>query len=506
MKSYITKYDSNGSEVFTAWLTYSGSATAAAIDRDGDIYVVGISDDPRLPLSEKFPNGAGKGFILKLSADGSTLLWAGRFNAFPYAVAINSKGELWIGGETDIYSPGNPPLMNPLQERKNGAATCGGIGPNLFACPTGFVAKVNAQGSAFSFFSYLGGSYRDSVRGIVIDSADDVYLTGIRYSSDFPLTAPANTASPGGIFIMKLHGDLPSVVYSVPFGGRTTFNDQNVGAEAPAGIAIDSFNRLAIAGSTTFSDFGISSLPRSDKTVVCDSAANGAKQECPAAFVLRVDASTGVRTAFTGLPASGSTSVKQLALDSAGVAHVTGSTDATNFPVTDNASQVCNAGSYSTAGAASFVAEIASDGSILYSTYAGSANDSGTAWLLYQPDGSVRALVSVNGSEIRPGSGVPLARSLAVQCVVNAANQRTGVSFGAIVNVSPGEHVSLFGQFSTSGTESIQVLFDKFPASLLSATNTRIDLIVPKEIASLQSCVLSGLSAFSGHEPRLSGI
>ena len=42
---------------------------------------------------------------------------------------------------------------------------------------TGFVAKINAAGSAFVYSTYLGGSGNDSANGIAVDGAGTAYVT-----------------------------------------------------------------------------------------------------------------------------------------------------------------------------------------------------------------------------------------------------------------------------------------------------------------------------------------
>src|SRR6185369_9350605 len=60
-----------------------------------------------------------------------------------------------------------------------------------------FVTKLNSQGSALVYSTYLGGSGFEGGRAIAVDSANNAYVTGNSDSVDFPLVAGAlRTKSP----------------------------------------------------------------------------------------------------------------------------------------------------------------------------------------------------------------------------------------------------------------------------------------------------------------------
>src|SRR5262249_61655915 len=52
----------------------------------------------------------------------------------------------------------------------------------------GFVAKLTADGAHLVYSTYLGGSADDSIGGIALDGAGNVYGTGETTSTDFPTT------------------------------------------------------------------------------------------------------------------------------------------------------------------------------------------------------------------------------------------------------------------------------------------------------------------------------
>jgi hypothetical protein len=116
--------------------------------------------------------------------------------------------------------------MNPLQPANGGGYD------------DAFVAKLNATGSALVYSTYLGGSGLDESYGLAVDSAGNVYITGITYSANFPITPGAFDTSCGSViqygcpFVAKLNPSGSALVYS-------TFSDNVDGAIAldPSGYA-----------------------------------------------------------------------------------------------------------------------------------------------------------------------------------------------------------------------------------------------------------------------------
>jgi beta-propeller repeat-containing protein len=117
---------------------------------------------------------------------------------------VDSSGNAYVSGFTCST---NFPTMNPIQ----GAA--GGC--------DGFVAKLNAAGSALVYSTYLGGSNGDNGTAIALDSAGNAYVTGGTASTDFPTMNPIQGANAGGAdaFVTKLNAAGSALVYSTYLGG-----------------------------------------------------------------------------------------------------------------------------------------------------------------------------------------------------------------------------------------------------------------------------------------------
>ena len=53
------------------------------------------------------------------------------------------------------------------------------------------MTRLNAEGSALVYSTFLGGPAGDSARGLAVDSLENVYLTGSTDSTNFPVTSGA---------------------------------------------------------------------------------------------------------------------------------------------------------------------------------------------------------------------------------------------------------------------------------------------------------------------------
>src|SRR5205823_12575564 len=82
--------------------------------------------------------------------------------------------------------PNFPTTPNALQPNLGGPSD---------GAPNAFVTKINPNGSALVFSTYLGGSGGDAGSGIAVDTAGNVYVTGDTGSTDFPTVMTLSIAS-----------------------------------------------------------------------------------------------------------------------------------------------------------------------------------------------------------------------------------------------------------------------------------------------------------------------
>jgi hypothetical protein len=265
----------------------------------------------------------------------STFL-GGNNTDYSNAIAVDSTGNAYITGYT---ASTDFPTVNPVQPVNN------------LGIYDVFVSKINATGSALVYSTYLGGSGLDKGFAIAVDNAGSTYLTGVTSSGNFPTTPGAFQTSLGGrsnAFVTKINPAGSALVYSTYLGGNA--DDNYFGA---AGIAVDSKGNAYVTGGTDSSNF-----PTKNPLQPYGGGND--------AFVSKINSTGSALVYSTFLGGSNEDRGYGIALDSAGNAYVTGSTQSTNFP-TMNPLQPSNAGPVN-----AFVSKINPTGSaFVYSTYLG---------------------------------------------------------------------------------------------------------------------------------------
>ena len=150
------------------------------------------------------------------------------------SIAVDPSGNVYIAGQT--VSP-DFPTSSPLQ------ATYGG---NQDA----FVAKLNANGSALIYSTFLGGNLNDIAKSIAVNNTGNAYVTGETNSGNFPVLNalhPSLSGLPSDAFVAELNSTGSALVYSTYLGGHSS--------ESGNSIAIDSAGNAYVAGNTSSTDF-----------------------------------------------------------------------------------------------------------------------------------------------------------------------------------------------------------------------------------------------------------
>src|SRR5579864_2669473 len=360
--SYSTYLGGNGNDF----------GNAITVDGAGNAYVTGVTSAANFPTKNPLQSKSGglqDVFVTKLNATGTGLVYStylgGSGQDFGQGIAIDGAGNAYVAGFT--ASANFPTTSNAFQ-------TAIVTGAGRFDA---FLAKLNPNGSALLYSTYLGGSGDDRGLGVAADGAGNAYVTGFTGStSDFPHTAGAFQATSGGgtdAFVAKLNtsaSGAASLVYSTYLGGT--------GFDTAYGIALDSAGNAYVTGKTRSNDgtqpndFPIAGQPLQP--------IGGGGED---AFVTKVNSTGSALVYSTYLGGLGTDVGNAIAVDKAtGEAYVLGSTTSADFPVM-NAYQ----STYSGSGDA-FVSRLSATGSsLVYSTYLG-----GTAW-----DG---------GDDINPDGGI----------------------------------------------------------------------------------------------------
>lgn len=340
--------------VYSTYLGGSGgdSGTSISVDSSGDAFITGgtgSTDFPTANPEQKSLNGASNVFVSELKPDGTGLVYSTYIGGSGYdkgtGIALDSSGNAYVTGYTS--SPDFP------------VASTNGL-PGSQPPPSGkseaFVLELNSSGSSITYATYLGGNGGDFGYGIALDSAGDAYVTGATQSSNFPIKNAIQTTSGGGLdaFVSELNPGGTALVYSTYLGGA--------GADAGQAIAVDGSGNAYVTGFT-------SSAPTSFP-ITLPSGGYQPPTLGPGkyhAFVAKISSGGSSLAYFAYLGGSSQDKGFGIAVDSAGEAFVTGSTQSSDFPATTGAFQPNLAGNTN-----AFITKLNAAGSQpVYSTFLG---------------------------------------------------------------------------------------------------------------------------------------
>ena len=114
------------------------------------------------------------------------------------------------------------------------------------------MAKLRPDGSNFEWFSYLGGAGDDVGYGITLDTDNNVFVTGVTDSLDFPTVEAPQKKFGGGTqdsFVAKISADGHQLIYATYLGGS--------GEEWGYSLAADSLGNVIAVGQTTAQNFPV---------------------------------------------------------------------------------------------------------------------------------------------------------------------------------------------------------------------------------------------------------
>jgi len=345
---FIAKLSPNGGSLL--YSTYLGGSNAeggsgVAVDSVGNAYVVGSTNSPDFPTTEGafdrtcgtdancdpyFPPGshfcapspcepwkAYDAFVVKVSPDGAALIYStylgGNSNDSASDIALDGQGNVYLTGSTT----GSFPTLNPYQSNLAG----GFVGDFCLSwpCPDIFITKLNPQGSALLYSTYLGGSGVESAGAIAIDPNGNAYVVGATYSPDFPVSTGAYQStlnSHSNAFVAKLNSAGNVLINSTFLGG-------GFGENWGSGIALDNLGNIYVTG--------ITQSPNFPTVMPINSTLRGGRD----GFVTKFDASGKTILYSTYLGGNGGDSASAIAVRPNGDAYIVGSTDSTTFASPD---------------------------------------------------------------------------------------------------------------------------------------------------------------------------
>ena len=303
---FVSKLNSTGTAL--VYSTYLGGTVremgqAIAVDPSDSAYVAGYTNSPDFPVTKGSfktvcnvsaspcnSNSPYNGFLTKLSPDGKSLVYStylgGQSNhgSEIYAVAVDSKGQAYVAGDTNDSCWSAPPGNTYCFPTTKGAVIPGGIF-DYSSYPTNQAQYVNNYGSAFvTVFDAAGANllystlfcdadpvahtslstqFETIATGVAVDALGNFYLVGTTKDAYLPTTSgafqPSFPTASGATALGYVAKFSPvnspggsSLVYASYLGGT----DKTAYAQT-AGVAADAGGNAYVTGITASSAFPV---------------------------------------------------------------------------------------------------------------------------------------------------------------------------------------------------------------------------------------------------------
>ena len=344
---FVVKLGNNGASLDYATLLGGSEAewgTDIVVDAGGNAYLTGWTASANFPAANGFDSTFGgdrDGFVAKIDPAGVV-----NFAAFLGGSQTDEGWGLTLDGSR-LYLTG-------FTESADFPVSADAYDGSLNSLDA-FMATVETDGSAIVYATYLGGSSEDAAWDIAVGSNETVHLSGLTFSSDFPITP--------GVFDPFYNGGDGFLVKFRP--GQTALDYSTfIGGEAPddaLALTLDGAGDVFLTGSTQSTTFPTTAG-------AFDQTPNGAED----AFVMKITpwltASSDLLYA-TYVGGSGFDRGLDIAVDGNGTPHIVGDTTSADLPATGVAPGPLQQG-----GRDAFIAAFNQSGSGVYISYLGGAD------------------------------------------------------------------------------------------------------------------------------------
>ncbi|MGD1094426.1 MAG: SBBP repeat-containing protein [Bryobacteraceae bacterium] len=253
---FIAELNPSGSQlVYATYFNQINSVSAIQPDSEGNLYLGMLPDTPADlplvdPLSGTTPSG-NSGYLAKLNATGSALLFATRLSA---PGAQGGVFALTLDGQDNLYAVGGCANLSLVADACF-PTTPGVLQGSMNGYTAGFVLKLSPAGTLV--FSTLLGF--DGSSEIQVDASGEIVLAGdaplpVGVQPQIPVTPMAfqttvlkRAPGPSSVtFLAKLNSSGSALLYATYFGGSS---DDNM-----TGLALDSQGNAVFGGLSSSPD------------------------------------------------------------------------------------------------------------------------------------------------------------------------------------------------------------------------------------------------------------
>ncbi|MCX5793690.1 MAG: T9SS type A sorting domain-containing protein [Elusimicrobia bacterium] len=296
---------------------------------------------------------------------------------------LDAKGNLVIrveGGELTYKAPQLYQMLGSRRTSVTGRFALASNNQARFEIGNYIKSEELVIDPAIAYGTYLGGSVDDAITAIAVDGTQQAYVTGWSNSAQsgaggfpaatktFPSTALTGTIGGRDAFVAKLSADGSTLMWLAWLGGTL--------ADQANGIALDKSSvsepKVFITGVTNSAGAGTSFPVAGPALQTCDTNTGSL------AFIAELEQPSNIpglvySTCWGGVSGILTNTATAIAVDSLGAAYMTGTTFATNFPISAGIAAPYN--TMGSASEASFVVKIAPAGaSVVYSMLMGTSD------------------------------------------------------------------------------------------------------------------------------------
>jgi hypothetical protein len=323
--AFVLKLYQNGSKLI--YSTYIGGKDGdqgfgITIDTSGNAYITGTT------VSADFPTTPGPFnstvnlldvFVVKFNQNGSDIIYSsiigGNSSETPYEITIDTFKNIYITGLTN--STDLPITPKAYCQKHNGGWDA-------------FVFKLDVNGTALVYSTFLGGSDFEDGLSIALDLAGNAHIFGRTSSADFPTTNTAIDRTLNGsndMFITKLNSTGSGLIFSTFLGGTNL--------ESGGKIILDKLGNIYVTGVTDSIDFPLTQD-------AFDSSLEGSYD----GFLVIISQNCSQIDYSSYLGGYKSERCEDIIIDNKNNIYLTGTTNSSNFPTTDSAYNTSLSGSW----------------------------------------------------------------------------------------------------------------------------------------------------------------